>query len=380
MNPQTHFAILGRQPEIGLIELESVLGTSHIEDFGRHALLTASADLSRLGGSIKIGRILVRQPLTKLDKLELDLDVFPRPEGKLTFGVSSYGLRANSRELEAFGLSLKKTLKASGSVRYVATKSGSTDLTAAQLKFNGLPGSGFELVILVRRNEMVIGITEQIQDIDAYAARDHGRPARSATVGMLPPKLAQILINTTSGPTIYDPFCGTGVVLQEALLMGKPAAGSDLSADMVAASTTNLTWLGEKYGIPTWSVRSSDARSVKLETSTTTGVSIVSEGYLGPNLTREPTSQERAALARDLMPLYRDALKNLASQLPSGAEVSICAPAWRVDGRFRPLEIVDEVAKLGYTIKVFETAPSRTIVYGRDDQIVGRALILLKKV
>jgi tRNA G10 N-methylase Trm11 len=377
MNSPTHFAILGRQPEIGLIELESLLGSDCIEPYGRHALLTSPPDLSRLGGSIKIGRIIARLPLQKLDKLGVDFTQLPRPEEKLTFGVSSYGLRVTSRELEAYGLSVKKLLRAQNSVRYVAPKNGSTELTAAQLKFNRLPDSGFELVILTRHNEMILGLTEQVQDIDAYAARDYDRPARSASVGMLPPKLAQILINTTSSTGVYDPFCGTGVVLQEALLMGKFATGSDLSKEMVVASTTNLNWLAETHDLPSWSIREADAKSVKLSD---TNVSIVSEGYLGPNLTREPTPSERSALVQELLPLYRSTLKNLYNQLPNGAEVSLCAPAWRIDGRFRPLEIIDEAVKLGYTIKVFETAPNRTIIYGRDNQIVGRALILLKKV
>ena len=88
--------------------------------------------------------------------------------------------------------------------------------------------------------ELVIALTEAIQDIDAYTARDRERPARSAKVGMLPPKLAQILVNSAQGSAIYDPFCGTGVILQEALLMGHEAYGSDLAAEMVDATRTNL--------------------------------------------------------------------------------------------------------------------------------------------
>jgi len=49
---------------------------------------------------------------------------------------------------------------------------------------------------------------------------------------MLPPKLAQILVNSVQAQTVYDPFCGTGVIPQEALLLGRTASGSDLSDEI----------------------------------------------------------------------------------------------------------------------------------------------------
>ena len=80
-----------------------------------------------------------------------------------------------------------------------------------------------------------------MQDIESYTKRDRERPKRDAKVGMLPPKLAQIIINLAAGQlpeeklqnicdiplgepiprrllgqTVLDPFCGTGVILQEA--------------------------------------------------------------------------------------------------------------------------------------------------------------------
>jgi tRNA G10 N-methylase Trm11 len=264
-------------------------------------------------------------------------------------------------------------------VRYLAPKSRSIELTAAQLKFNGLPEKGVELIIVSHAGEMLIGITEEVQDIDGYAERDHGRPARSAKVGMLPPKLAQLIINTTHGATIYDPFCGTGVILQEAYLMGRMAAGSDLSEEMIDASRENMTWLADKYAVDSAgaSLRVADAAQVNLPEGS---VSIASEGYLGPNLMKAPHRDQLDKLVRPLRQLYVDVLRNLASQLPSGAEVSICAPAWMVDGSWEALPLVDVLPELGYTTKVFNASTGALPIYGRKDQIVGRALYLLTKV
>src|SRR6185503_10002944 len=96
-----------------------------------------------------------------------------------------------------------------------------------------------------------------VQDIEAYGARDQARPARDARVGMLPPKLAQIMLNLSAGPLrasaeelarlrVLDPFCGTGVILQEALLMGYSVLGTDIDERMVDYSRRNIKWLFQK--------------------------------------------------------------------------------------------------------------------------------------
>ena len=87
-----------------------------------------------------------------------------------------------------------------------------------------------------------------VQDIDAYARRDQVRPARDARVGMLPPKLAQILINLcgelNDGARILDPFCGTGGILIEAGLIGCKVVGSDVNWKMKNGTAINLDYCG----------------------------------------------------------------------------------------------------------------------------------------
>jgi len=107
---------------------------------------------------------------------------------------------------------------------------------------------------------------------------------------------------------------------------------------------------------------------------------VVSEGYLGPNLMTPPAQGQLAGLIRPLRQLYTETLHNLSKQLPSGADVSLCAPAWSVDGEWVPLPILDVLPDLGYTVKVFNASKDSVPVYGRPGQAVGRALYLLTKV
>ena len=376
MTPNLQLAILGRQPELGLLELESLVGPDKVEPFGQTALLSAGVPFDRLGGVLKLGDVIYRGPVIDLDSVALDLDSLARADGKTTFGVSYYGSKLSAGAVMAAGLELKKHLKPMGPVRLVTPTSG-VALTAAQLLHNHILAGGFELMVATFGDSMVVARTTHVQDIEAYSARDYGRPARSAKVGMLPPKLAQILLNTSSGPVVVDPFCGTGVVLQEAMLVGRAAFGFDLAVDMVAATTTNLDWLSTKFDrpLPNWEVAEADARTVPLPAA---AVSIISEGYLGPNLSNRPSSAEVAELDRATTDLYAAALKNWAGQLASGAELAICIPNWRTGGGWRTPAVVDDLADLGYTTKVFKHV-SGTVRYARDNQIVGRQLLLLTR-
>ncbi|MDO4741890.1 MAG: DNA methyltransferase [Candidatus Saccharibacteria bacterium] len=193
-------------------------------------------EISRLGGVLKLAVLIEETPIELLRKL---------PEGKITIGVSDYSRGASQKTARAEALKLKKILTRHGrSVRVLENKSAV--LSTATSLHNGLAGKNERKIELIKLNEewyKVIGV----QDIDAYAGRDQARPSRDAKVGMLPPKLAQILINLCGelpeGARILDPFCGTGVVLQEALLMGYRAYGTDINERMVEYSKKNLEWL-----------------------------------------------------------------------------------------------------------------------------------------
>jgi tRNA (guanine10-N2)-dimethyltransferase len=374
----SHIALLGRQPELGLVELESILGAGGVEPFGnRTALMASNPNLDVLGGAQKIGRVIYQGPTIALIEA-LDIKVLPVYEKKTPIAVSYYGLRATTRFVLSSGLELKNRLRHEGrSIRLITPAKG-TDVTVAQLKHNRVLEDGFELMVVVNKQEMIVALTEQIQNIDWYSKRDYDRPARSAKVGMLPPKLAQILINTTSGKLVVDPFCGTGVIPQEALLVGRKALGSDMSPEMISASAQNLTWLQEQRPDITGNWRllpPIDARQLKLPEA---DCSVVSEGYLGPNMIHEPTGPQLSSIKAELRELYLGALGSWAPQQVSGAEVALCVPAWRQGKNWSYLDILDSLPGLSYTMKVFKHS-SEPLLYARDDQIVGRQLLLLRK-
>src|SRR6185436_4415646 len=183
------------------------------------------------------------------EELEKQLDYLPK-EGKVKIGLSVFGLPISTQHLLRAGLELKKVCKKVGrSARIVPNTEPA--LSSAAVLHNNLTGDlGIELLLVKDGDKTWLAHTKAVQNIAAYARRDQNRPKRDARVGMLPPKLAQTIVNLATSATatdqeqiVLDPFCGTGVILQEALLMGYGAYGTDLEPRMVDYSRENLEWL-----------------------------------------------------------------------------------------------------------------------------------------
>jgi tRNA G10 N-methylase Trm11 len=398
--------ILGRQPALGLAELESLYGADVLHPAEPSAALLdvvpSEVDFDRLGGSLKLCKVLTTLDSTNWGDIEAYLlKSAPKhasflPEGKLKLGISAYGLRVTTQRIQATGLSLKKVLKQSGrSVRLVPNSEPA--LNSASVLHNNLTGDlGWELVFLRSGGQTIVGQTVAEQDINSYTVRDRDRPMRDARVGMLPPKLAQIIINLTrptAGSTVLDPFCGTGVLLQEALLMGFGVYGSDLEPRMIEYSRANLDWLLSRSSWlskhmtdnkTTMYLNQQDATSFKTEVP----VAVVAcETYLGKPITSPPPNDVLNQTAADCNLIIKKFLQQIHPQLSRGSRLCLAVPAWQVGhGHFKHLPFLtggrsglDQLRELGYNRISFEHARTEDLIYFRADQVVARELLVLEK-
>ncbi len=394
-------AVLGREPEISLAELEAQF--SNVKQISDH-LATFDAknpSIDRLGGTIKLAEKIDKKPIDYLSSLD---------PGKITFGLSDYSPNATQKSITSSALKLKQILSRHGrSTRAVIDKSSPVLSTATSLH-NGLSGKNpkkIELVKFQNTYYKVIGI----QDIDAYTRRDRLRPARDAKVGMLPPKLAQILINLCGplpeGSRLLDPFCGTGVVLQEALLMGYRAYGTDLDPRMVDYTKKNLDWLKQK-NISSNDIKRKISDFSRAEVKQCDKISDLShcethlnyifllnqgdatsfqwtqpidlvacETYLGAPMSTIPSEIKLKEQKQECSHIILQFLKNLSAQIKKDTPVTIAIPAWaRPNDTYSRLEILDEIANLGYNV----SNKSRDgLLYYRKGQVVARDIIILRK-
>lgn len=379
-----YLAVLGRQPKISLAELECLFGDVK-QVSSNLATFTAKTvpNINRLGGSLKIAELLETSPLDYLKNL---------PEGKITLGLSDFSRNASSRSAQTEALKLKKILSRHGrSVRVLENKTATLSTATSHHNQLAEKKNHVELIKFDKDWFVVLGV----QNITAYAKRDQARPARDAKVGMLPPKLAQILINlcgnVDSGSILLDPFCGTGVVLQEAMLMGYSVFGTDLSERMVNFTERNLDWLREKQkklltnesACAIMGLSVGDAVVFDWQNFLGKGQKISAvacETYLGPPMSTVPPEIKLRSAKEECSGIILGFLKNLSSQIEKGTPVVLAIPAWlKTNGEYSRLNILDEIEKLGYNVVKLKNSDEKDLLYHRDGQIVARELIILRK-
>lgn len=377
--------ILGSHPELSLSELESLYGVDKLSVFSTNTALLdveSSPDIDKLGGTMKVAEVIDTvdasnwQDVAKL--LPKVVEEYITYDGKIQLGFSVYG-NVGARQILASALQVKKFLRNKGlSVRITPNKE--SVLSAASVVHNKLLKSGYEIVVAIGKKSSVIARTLAVQDVDAYAERDHGRPKRDARVGMLPPKLAQIMINLagpSAGSSICDPFCGTGVVLQEALLKELRVYGSDLEPRMIKYTRVNLEWLREKYDIPIpFSLSVADSRTVKLPDRK---VALVSETFLGPTFSHEPHQRDLSEAIKTVDSLLYKSLANFSNQLEAGSRHCIAVPVWFAGNKLHYLPLIDQIGSLGYNLTTFTSIDSNKLIYRRPQSVVGRQLLVLTR-
>jgi len=397
-NRSMHIAILGRQTALGIAELERVFGGKFITPLSPQSIRIGSEnfEIQRFGGVLKAGKIISELPNSDWHQVSQKIVQYYTSEwssfeGKITLGISAYNFNIDAREVQKTGVILKQKLKKSDvSLRLVPNLEPALSTATSHHNKLGLSANKVELIIVrTNDNKVIIAESTGSQNITAYAKRDQERPKRDAFVGMLPPKLAQIMINLAMRnnsrkgsqykPTILDPFCGTGVILQEAVLMGYSAYGTDLSEKMVSYSCDNLNWLSDNHRIKyDYKVSKGDAMNMKWQQPID---AVVSETYLGQPFSAPPSPSKLTEVVKNCDHIITEFLINLRSQIESGTPVCIAIPAWRDNsGHFTHLPLVATIARYGYKPHEFTNISQNDLLYYRENQVVARELLVLTKI
>ena len=416
----SYAAFLGHQPRISLAELAAAVpGFTYRTTLKESVVLFESpAELdapffATLGGTVILARRVSDQAVTISDIPAIMVsELKDARRGKLIFALRSLLLpRATIRTLYR---QCKEALRKLGRpCRYVG--SDREPAAAVLLRDAGLldPKRGCELVLLPEGDDeesqsLWVGRTIAAQDVDAYTKRDIGKPVRDTTVGLLPPKLAQILLNmgawvargcvtplpvpavrprpAARGPqlTVFDPFCGTGVIPLECLMRGWNVLASDLMQKAVNGCEKNIEWLRKEFKI-----LKKDTESLVWKQDATKpfvlkhlpGL-VVTETTLGPALEDRPSQKSAAKMKTELERLEAAFVENCARTLP-GVPLVLTWPFWKIKNETIFLERAWAAAHgAGYMATLPPgIAPSRedrlSLLYRRPDQYVGREIVLL---
>lgn len=393
---KAYIALLGRQPELSIAELERLY--SDVEWFSPQTALftppdSPAFDIQRLGGTQKAGEIVAELPLGNWRSVSEALvkyytQTWADFDGKITLGLSVYDLQASPRDIQKTGLLLKSKLKQRGvSLRLIPNQEAALSTATAHHNKLGLSPNKVELLVVKGKTSIIVAESKGTQNITALAARDQGRPRRDAFVGMLPPKLAQMMINMAAPtthdpeepvPRILDPFCGTGVLLQEAALLRYAVYGTDLSEKMIRYSRDNLNWLKDKYELSLdWYLHEGDAMETEWQQPID---AVVSETYLGQPFSAPPSPAKLTEVRGNCNHIISSFLTNLSKQLKSGTPVVLAVPAWRgKDGSLTHLPLTQKIGDFGFERVQLKTVDASALAYYRPDQVVAREILILIK-
>lgn len=433
MATHTYIFFLGREPQLSEAELKAALRITDQPEptrSGRVAVLKTDKNIpnnfiDRLGGTDRIAEqvgqfLAIPSPGQVIEALS------PTPK-KWTVGISAV-LQSQKLNLKAFGLDLKKQARAQESRLSFVTPTGKRmQLNAAQVMFNKLDQEpNAELTLLEQDGQILLLKTAQVQDIAAYEKRDTARPARDPKSGMLPPKLAQMMLNialgeysreaSTSGGSpvgspadsqqarprradaiargkagvtgpdeihILDPFCGSGTVLQEGWLMDCRMTGTDASEAAIRASKRNLASLNTHFRLEPNLVpelTQHDATKPFPRQWHNSFSAAVTEPFLGPPVKAPLSPAVAERRLADLAALYRATFQNIHPSLKTGGAVAFLFPIFFTRGGWFgiPQNVIDGLEKIGYRV-VQLNGTVRGITYKRPDALVARELILFKK-
>lgn len=390
-----YIALLGRQPAIGICELERLYGAAAISWHGSSAALIETdscPDVQTLGGSQKIGEVIAEFPRGNWRDVSTKVvqhysQIWSTSQSKITLGIGAYGFPVSAREVQKTGLVLKRKLKEQNlSLRLIPNSEVSLNTAVSHHNKLGLSDNKVELLIIrASSGKIIVAESRGAQNITALAARDQARPKTDAFVGMLPPKLARMMVNMATGDasplpaTILDPFCGTGVLLQEALLLGHNVIGSDLSQKMVDYSRENLAWLEKRQHLSTtFEVELGDAMNHKWPAAITT---VATETYLGQPFSAPPKADKLAEVRRNCNHIISDFLTNLHPQIQPNTRLCIAVPAWLDSSQqITHLPLVNQLGELGYKKLELTHVNHDQLVYYRPEQVVARQLLLIEAI
>lgn len=346
--------ILGRSPLLSAAEICAVL-TSHsfsllpyecgadILELKCDTPIDVHSLMDRLGGTIKIGEYLETIPVSDFTAHTIERHI-TEDTRRITCGISVCSLSQNPKKgrltaqiIKRLLLKLKNRMKDRGiSFRAVVAQKDASALSSVVVEKNKLcKPSGYEFIVIMRDSSYALYRTRVVQPFESFSHHDYARPIRSMAIGMLPPKIARIMVNlaitsTPSNITLLDPFCGTGTILEQAALIGVPRCiGSDISAVSLNAAKKNWHWLKaheEHARDCATSFILSDVARLNAHILQQPITAIATEGYLGRPMSRN------SALSRSeidaIEKIYEAAFRSFRTLLSPQNRICVALPFW----------------------------------------------------
>ncbi len=338
----------------------------------------------KLGGSIRFG-VMIEDTDQFLDLMA------KRAKNRIPFGVNSFGVFKNMKELDKFVRGIKEKYVADGkSVRFLLPKiknRGQYLLNSAQVSKNKLIEKGFELNLISVGDDIRTAQTLAIQDYEQFRIIDFEKPRSDRQMGMLPPKLARIMVNLAGMPfgkekVVWDPFCGSGGILLQALLTGRSILGSDIDKWAVRNSEQNIEWMVQmhpefadfsdvRYKLFDLDITDIPKTMYKVMKNSKIDA-VVCEPYMGPPQKRAMARRKAFALAKDTAKQYQALFDFLTYVGKDGLKAVIVVPSYRTHYGWHTFFVNDLISQKKWKIV------KKNLHWERKTSIIRRNIMVLE--
>jgi tRNA G10 N-methylase Trm11 len=356
--------ILGRNPELSLQEIKSFLrkteNTILDEQRRENGLLLDlenpldAGTVDILGGTIGIG--IVTSKIKDIDKKEIYFG------SENNFNYLIWDFSENTERVSEY---LKRRFR-------------SEKLKVTEKKLNNIIKTQNEGTIRTSSSNLIheeyfvfdefFGRVVQKCNYKEIEKRDMQKPVRREDLS-ISPRLAKIMINLSEvkeNEILLDAFCGIGVVLIEALNMGIKVMGIDRDGEAIEGVEKNIIWF--KSPRESYVLVKNDSSKIKISSVDV----LVSEPDFGKTLRKTPDRREAEAMIKQFENLMINVLNNLKGSVKGKFVFS--APCISTGRERLSCDFLKICEKTG--LKLEEGFPIQEF---REDQIIGREIVVLKK-
>jgi len=291
-------------------------------------------------------------------------------------------------KIKKYLIEIKRFLQKNGiSSRYV--NKNDKNLSSAQIIWNSLLKKWFDFNLVDLWEIYYFWNTIWVQNIDEYSARDYSK-SRDMQTWMLPPKLAQIMINLSEKTDkIYDPFVWLWTVLIEAKRMWiEWLYWSDLNEKMISLAKQNvLKAEGKKNKNYIIKIEKLNAKFIN-EASFWDEIkdwNIVTEWYLWEIMTQKNISYDRIQKQRDSLQKIYEWFFSSFKKWDFSGNIVISFPFWDLKWKYvffkEIYEILDKYCNIIPLFpKEFDFSETKqwSLLYKRQKQLVWREIFKLK--
>lgn len=369
--------ILGRNPELSILELKSYFNKENFEILDEETkensfFVNLNQKLNErtidfLGGTVAIGESIeegeVKDLIKNLDKTL----IYSGKENNINYSIWNFATKESYEEILFY---LKKRFKQEKLKASLKSMSGEINLQSGEIfRINSSKNIDEEYFLFssekIEKN--YFGKLIQKSNYEEIEKRDMKKPIRRESLA-ISPRLAKIMINLSEvkeNETLLDPFCGIGIILEEALHQKIKVIGIDLDKNAINGANENLKWFG--FDKTKYSLFNADSSKIEIPSCN----AIVTEPDLGETLKKVPTKEKAEEILKNFENLMIKVLNNLKKKI--SGKIVFSSPLVKI-GKKRigcDIEKISEMTKLNIL--------QNGIDEFRENQIVGRRIFVLTK-